>query len=293
MKTELRYGRRVKEERLGRGWTQEHLAEVAGITARTVARIEKDEVQGAESLMAIAAALEVDLKKLALVLRIGEVKPTRSLLVRQAEDLQIAFNRAHHSGLYRTLLLPMRDDWRERAEELLEAVFADLQYLSPEESEIMRCWVAAAREPLAELRSMGMEIFTLQDNREIFIGEAGQRKLMDNWTTGYYLVVLEHSCYLVTGKIHRFYDGCVEGVGALLRWLRQEQDGTEIQMGLFANPLVAFADQSESAFCKTCFPVGPTAKFMTEEYLSRITGLQPAELQVLREQFEKEIEGLR
>lgn len=293
MKTELRYGKRVKEERLARGWTQEHLAEVAGITARTVARIEKDEVQGAESLMAIAAALEVDLKKLALVLRIGEVKPTRSLLVRQAEDLQIAFNRAHHSGLYRTLLLPMRDDWRERAEELLEAIFIDLQYLSPDESEIVRSWVVAAKEPLVELRSMGMEIFTLQDNREIFLGEAGQRKLIENWTTGYYLVVLEHSCYLVDGKIHRFQDGCVEGVGALLRWLRQEQDGTEIQMGLFANPLIAFAGQAESVFCKTCFPVGPTTKFMTEEYLSRITGLQPAELQVLRDQFEKEIEGLK
>jgi transcriptional regulator with XRE-family HTH domain len=293
VRTELRYGRRVKEERLARGWTQEHLAGVAGITARTVARIEKDEVQGAESLMAVAAALEVDLKKLALVIRIGEVKPTRSLLVRQAEDLQIAFNRAHHSGLYRTLLLPVRDDWRERAEDFLEAIFADLQYLSPEETEIMRCWVAAAREPLAELRSMGMEIFTLQDNREIFIGEAGQRKLIENWTSGYYLLVLEHSCYLVAGKVHRFLDGCVEGVGALLRWLRQEQDGTEVQMGLFANPLVAFAGQPEPAFCKTCFPAGPTTPFITQEYLSRITGLQPNEFQALWEQFEKEIGGFK
>jgi hypothetical protein len=32
---------------------------------------------------------------------------------------------------------------------------------------------------------------------------------------------------------------------------------------------------------------------MTEEYLGRITGLKPAELQVLRERFEKEIEGLK
>ena len=36
MKTEIRYGTRVKEERQKRGWTQEHLAKVADVTARTV-----------------------------------------------------------------------------------------------------------------------------------------------------------------------------------------------------------------------------------------------------------------
>ena len=61
MKTEIRYGTRVKEERLNRGWTQEHLAEVADVAVRTLARIEKGEVQGLESLMAIAAAFEIEL----------------------------------------------------------------------------------------------------------------------------------------------------------------------------------------------------------------------------------------
>ena len=63
MKTEIRYGTRVKEERLKRGWTQEHLAEVADVAVRTLARIEKGEVQGLESLMAIAAAFEMELGK--------------------------------------------------------------------------------------------------------------------------------------------------------------------------------------------------------------------------------------
>lgn len=293
MKTELRYGKRIKEERLAHGWTQEHLAEVAGIAARTVARIERDEVQGLESLMAIAAALEVDLKKLALTLRIGEVKPTRSLLVKQPDDLQITLNRAYHTYLYRTLLLPMRDDWRKRAEDLMEAIFIDLPYLTPDETEIVRSWVAGTKEPLAELRSLGMEIFTIQDKREVFMGEPGKRKLVEDWTTGYYLLVLEHSCYQADGKIHRFQDGCKTGVGALLKWLRQEQDNTELQLGMFANPLIAASGQPESAFCKTCFPAGPTADFMTEEYLSRVSGLKPDELQALFAQMEREMENRR
>ena len=140
MKTEIRYGKRIKEARLVRGWTQEHLAEIADITPRTVARIEKEEVRGSESLMAIAAAFEVELRELATIVRIAEVKPLRSLLVRQPEDLQIAFSRGSHSGLYRTLLLPMRDDYRERAAELLEMI---------------------------------------QDNREGFIGEPGHKQLFE------------------------------------------------------------------------------------------------------------------
>ena len=83
MKTEIRYGTRIKEERLKRGWTQEHLAEVADVTVRTVARIEKGAVQGLESLMAIASAFEMELGKLGQVFRIAEAKPLRSLTIRR------------------------------------------------------------------------------------------------------------------------------------------------------------------------------------------------------------------
>ena len=158
MKTEIRYGTRVKEERLKRGWTQEHLAEIADVTARTVARIEKGEVQGLESLMAIAAAFEMELGKLGQVFRIAEAKPLRSLTIRRSEDLQVALNRAHHSGLYRPMLLPMRTDLQVRAEELLEIIFSDLQYLSPDEPEVMRSWVQSVKEPVEELHGMGMEL---------------------------------------------------------------------------------------------------------------------------------------
>jgi len=282
MKTEIRYGKRIKEARLLRGWTQEHLAEIADITPRTVARIEKDEVRGQESLMAIAAALEAELRDLATFIRIAEAKPLRSLLIRQSDDLQVAFNRAHDSGLYRTLLLPMRDDYRERAEELLEAIFSDLQYLSPDESDIVRSWVGAAREPLAELRGMGMEIFTIQDDREGFIGEPGNKKLIEKWTTGYYLLVLEHSCFSTGDCIHGFEDQCADGVQMLHDWLRQEQDGTDVKLHAFANVLLASPIGDKAlTYCPVCFPNGPSGASFTEEYLTRITGLSTVQLQEL------------
>lgn len=286
MKTEIRYGTRIKEERLKRGWTQEHLAEVADVTVRTVARIEKGGVQGLESLMAIAAAFEMELGKLGQVFRIAEAKPLRSLTIRRPEDLQVALNRAYHSGLYRPMLLPMRTDLQERAEELLEAIFSDLQYLSPDEPEIVRSWVQSVKEPVEELHGMGMEIFSIQDCREGFIGEPGKKTLMENWTTGYYLLVLEHGCFSAKNHVHRFNEQCETAVNALHEWLRQEQDGTKVDLYLFPNELMVTPVKTvEQSYCALCFPKGPTGEGMTEEYLRRITGLSSEEIHNLFDQL--------
>lgn len=286
MKTEIRYGKRVKEERLKRGWTQEHLAEVADVTARTVARIEKCEVQGLESLMAIAAVFEMELENLGQVFRIAEAKPLRSLTIRRAGDLQVALNRAHDSGLYRPLLLPMRTDLQERAEELLEAIFSELQYLSPDEPEIVRSWMQSVKEPIEELHGMGMEIFSIQDCREGFIGEPGKKTLMENWTAGYYLLVLEHGCFSAKNRVHRFNEQCETAVNALHEWLRQEQDGTKVDLHLFLNELmVTPIKAAEQSYCTVCFLKGPTGECMTEEYLQRITGLSSEEIHNLFDQF--------
>jgi transcriptional regulator with XRE-family HTH domain len=286
MKTEIRYGKRIKEERQKRGWTQEHLAGVAGITPRTIARIEKDEVQGLESLMAIGGAFEMELRELAQTFRIAEAKPLRSLLIRRAEDLRVAFNRAHHSGLYRTMLIPLHNDLAERAEELLEAIFSDLQYLSPDELDVMRSWIESAKEPLDELHSVGMEIFSIQDCREGFLGEPGQKKLLESWTTGYYLLVLEHSCFSAKNCIHRFHDQCATAVSALHEWLRQEQDGTEVELYMFANELVVTAVKgAKQSYCKACFPNGPTGEHLTEEYVKRVSGLSAEQIRNIVEQL--------
>jgi len=63
MRTEYRYGERTRDLRGQRGWTQEHLAEVAGIDVRTVQRLERDRTAGAEAVLAVAVAFGVEVKE--------------------------------------------------------------------------------------------------------------------------------------------------------------------------------------------------------------------------------------
>lgn len=55
---------RIKTLREARGWSQEHLARVAGLSPRTVQRMESEAKASHESRMAVAAALEVDAARL-------------------------------------------------------------------------------------------------------------------------------------------------------------------------------------------------------------------------------------
>lgn len=51
---------KIKQLREAHGWSQEHLAEVAGLSGRTVQRIEAEGNASPESRMAVAAALGVE-----------------------------------------------------------------------------------------------------------------------------------------------------------------------------------------------------------------------------------------
>ncbi|OAN49108.1 hypothetical protein A6A04_03025 [Paramagnetospirillum marisnigri] len=50
---------RIRSLRLDRAWSQEQLAEIAGLSARTVQRIEQGQTASLETLKALAAALEL------------------------------------------------------------------------------------------------------------------------------------------------------------------------------------------------------------------------------------------
>jgi transcriptional regulator with XRE-family HTH domain len=50
----------IQKLRLQRGWSQEQLAEITGLSVRTIQRIERGQTPSAESLKALAAVLDVD-----------------------------------------------------------------------------------------------------------------------------------------------------------------------------------------------------------------------------------------
>lgn len=54
----------VKKYRLKNGWSQEHLAQISGLSARTIQRIEQGQKAGLESLKCLAAVFEVNITDL-------------------------------------------------------------------------------------------------------------------------------------------------------------------------------------------------------------------------------------
>ncbi len=54
----------LREMRLGRGWSQEDLAERGGLSVRTIQRIENEQTPGLGTLTALAAAFDLDIEQL-------------------------------------------------------------------------------------------------------------------------------------------------------------------------------------------------------------------------------------
>ena len=54
----------LKNLRVEKGWSQEQLAEISGVSARTIQRLEKGESPGMETLKALAAGFEMSVSEL-------------------------------------------------------------------------------------------------------------------------------------------------------------------------------------------------------------------------------------
>ncbi|MFZ2987652.1 helix-turn-helix domain-containing protein [Ideonella sp.] len=54
----------IQKMRLKRGWSQQHLAEASGLSARTIQRLEAGAVPSLETLKALAAVFDVDVQTL-------------------------------------------------------------------------------------------------------------------------------------------------------------------------------------------------------------------------------------
>jgi transcriptional regulator with XRE-family HTH domain len=54
----------IQKLRLQRGWSQEQLAELSGLSVRTIQRLERGQTASVESLKAIASVFEIDFNRL-------------------------------------------------------------------------------------------------------------------------------------------------------------------------------------------------------------------------------------
>ncbi len=54
----------VKKLRTDKNWTQEHLAQMSGLSVRTIQRVERGQSASMETLKSLASVFEVDLSKL-------------------------------------------------------------------------------------------------------------------------------------------------------------------------------------------------------------------------------------
>jgi transcriptional regulator with XRE-family HTH domain len=85
----------IKSKREDRGWTQDHLATVAGLSLRTIQRIEKTGSASLESVTALASVLSVEVADL----RTGESAPSRERAIRLSLELPVRLALAVVSGV--------------------------------------------------------------------------------------------------------------------------------------------------------------------------------------------------
>ena len=64
--------KKLKQLRLSRNWTQQHLAEVSNLSIRTVQRVEKDGVASNETVGAYAAIFELTISELVITVEAYE-----------------------------------------------------------------------------------------------------------------------------------------------------------------------------------------------------------------------------
>jgi transcriptional regulator with XRE-family HTH domain len=71
----------IRKLRLKKGWSQEHLSQISGLSSRTIQRIERGQKASLETLKSLAIVFEVDINELQLQEDINMSNETDSQLV--------------------------------------------------------------------------------------------------------------------------------------------------------------------------------------------------------------------
>jgi transcriptional regulator with XRE-family HTH domain len=284
VKKEFRYGKKVCETREARGWTQEHLAAVAGIDARTIQRVEKGLTKNKETLLAIAAAFGVDLESLQSTWLIAESRIVQAWLVTSREQL-IGIEEAHRWEECRIVILaPLTQEGQREVRRLLDQVMADRDVTEPDEPELWESYLESVEEPLEQLFGLGLAMFLLDETKDLLLCPVGDLKPLSDhipdWRVQYIFVVPRHGCFSLgpNEALHWFNPNCPAAVDSVWRAARPKGASG---MRTFRNALWAVVQrraEEGTNWCDSCFPVRARGSRITLEYLEEVTGLSRAQL---------------
>lgn len=298
MRKEFRYGKKIKELREIRAWTQQHLAEIAGVEVRTIQRVEKDFTRNAETLQSVAAAFDVTVDSLRTTWLIPESRLLRVHSISTYESF-IAAEQAHRSDAFaKAIMVPLKDEFQSEVCDLLDKVFADRDVVEPDEPELWAGYTEIIEEPLERLFAFGFSFFLLDEQRDLMLHSSGMlrpdRDHMDLKLRHFFLVP-EHGCFQLgrTEPLHRFNEQCIAAGEALFRTIKEEGAGAYV----YKNALVAAnqpGGETAVCWCDVCFPVSVTGIRISFDYIEQVTGLSRSQICLLYDEITGEpfLEGL-
>ncbi len=283
MKTEFRYGRKVKELREVRSWTQEHLAMIAGVETRTIQRVEKDQTKNSETLQAIAAAFDVDIDVLRSTYRIAESRIEHTQFVSTCTDFIAAEQRYRWHAASRRIMVPSEREFQNQIEDLLGKVFADRDLIEPDEYELWRSHVEHITEPLQSIFDLGLAFYLLDEHKDLLLKPAlgGVKPYKDciDWRIRYFLLVPRHGCFCLSRSepLHRFDTACDGAQKAALRTQKLPcREAVIYKNALYAGPTLG--SENGVNWCDSCFPPSINGQRISLEYFGRVTGLSEGQL---------------
>jgi transcriptional regulator with XRE-family HTH domain len=281
--TEFSYGKKTQELREEKAWTQEQLADAASLDVRTIQRVEKDQTKSPETIQAIAGAFDVDVDRLRTTKLIPETRLAGTWLATSyREFLSIERTQRAHQGA-RMTVSPLSDEDQTRVDDLLRKIFADREFIEPDEPGLWACYEQHAQEPLQELFGLDHSIFVMLECKDFILPDVGQLKptqrCIDNWRVLYHLVVPRHGCFQIDSEktMHRFNPACHEAGETIFRAVKEAHGGALV----YSNALFALnhpEGKSRIQWCDTCFPLGSDGLRIGIDYITEVTGKDPAEL---------------
>jgi transcriptional regulator with XRE-family HTH domain len=278
MKIDYLYGKRIQEVRAERAWTQEHLAEAADLSPRTVQRVESGITQDAETLKAIAAAFDVPIEQLRVTRRIVDSRLVGASVLTSPRAFIRSEETRNPQGATKNVLVASDADLREELEDLVKDVFSDREYIGPDDAELWDSYVEQIKAPLEELFERGFAFFVVDENRDILLPSSAASSHIPDFRMRHYHLIGIHNCFRnpEQGPLHRFNATCTTAGETLLKLSRNEQSSVEV----FGNALCAVAHvgaEDRIQWCEKCFPLTNGVR-LSIEYMEQVTGLTRAQI---------------